>query len=274
MTTRRNFHTHTALCNHATGSVADYCEAAVAQGVTTLGISDHTPHPDGRWQSTRMAMAELPGYVQDIHDAAAAYPGLQVYAGIECEHVTEHLAFYQDELLGRHGLSYLIGAVHWYPYAGEWASLYGQPQMDAQRLHAYTDHIVELISSGYYAFIAHPDLFGVAYRGVDEELRACVRAIAQAAEACKVPLEINAYGLRKKKIEDGGSWRFMYPLMIFWEIVAEYQVPVIVNSDAHRPQDVWGNTDECLDIARRYSLHVVNDDFLVEKGLPVHNCGT
>jgi len=273
VTTRRNFHTHTALCKHASGGVADYCEAALAQGVTALGISDHTPHPDGRWQSTRMAMAELPGYVQAIRDAAAAYPSLRVHAGMECEHVTEHVAFYQDELLGRHGLAYLIGAAHWYPYAGEWVPIYGQ-QMDVQQLHAYTDHIVKTISSGHYAFIAHPDLFGVAYRGAGEELHACVRTIAQASVDCKVPLEINAYGLRKKMIEDGASWRFMYPLMTFWDMVAEYQAPVIVSSDAHRPQDVWGNTDECLDIARRFSLPVVNEDFLVDQGTSARGCGS
>jgi histidinol-phosphatase (PHP family) len=53
-----NWHTHTARCKHASGSVADYCAAAVAQGLADLGISDHPPFADGRWQSVRMDISE------------------------------------------------------------------------------------------------------------------------------------------------------------------------------------------------------------------------
>jgi histidinol-phosphatase (PHP family) len=273
VSTRRNFHTHTALCNHGTGEVADYCAAALTQGLSALGMSEHTPHPDGRWQQSRMLMDELPGYVQAVQAAAQSYPGLQIYMGMECEHVDEHLAFYQDELLGRYGFDYLISGTHWYPYDGEWQPIHRQ-QMTVSQLHAYTDHVVKAISSGLYAFVAHPDLLGAAYRGAGEELRACVRAIAQASVDCSVALEINAYGLRKPMIEDGASWRFMYPLMAFWEQAAEYPVPVIVNSDAHRPEDVWGNTDECLDIAQFFSLRVINDEFLLDSELSERAVGS
>ena len=49
MTITKNYHTHTYRCQHASGDVEDYCEAAVEQGLQVLGISDHTALPDDRW---------------------------------------------------------------------------------------------------------------------------------------------------------------------------------------------------------------------------------
>ena len=37
-----NFHTHTARCNHATGTDREYVEAAIRAGVKSLGFSDRT----------------------------------------------------------------------------------------------------------------------------------------------------------------------------------------------------------------------------------------
>ena len=41
----RNYHTHTALCNHAKGEIRDYVEAAVERGLKTIGFSCHAPYP-------------------------------------------------------------------------------------------------------------------------------------------------------------------------------------------------------------------------------------
>ena len=49
-----NWHTHTARCKHASGTVGEYCAAAAAYGLADLGISDHVPFADGRWHSVRL----------------------------------------------------------------------------------------------------------------------------------------------------------------------------------------------------------------------------
>ncbi|MDD4099436.1 MAG: histidinol-phosphatase [Lentisphaeria bacterium] len=257
--TRQNFHTHTRLCKHASGWIDDYCQAALSQGVTVLGFSDHTPYPDGRWHGVRMSLEELPAYAGAIAQAKGSHPGLTVLGGMECEHVTEYTDFFRETLLGQFGLDYLVGTLHAYLYHGEWTALYGKGITDDQ-LAAYADHFAAAIHSGLYAFIAHPDLFGVSLRGWSPAAEACSRTIIKAAATCQVPLEINAYGLRKKTIEDEDGPRRQYPLRRFWEIAAEYShLTVVVNSDAHAPQDVWGNTDEALDLARALNLRVVND---------------
>ena len=46
----------------------------------------------------------------------------------------------------------------------------------------------------------------------------------------------------------------MYPWLPFWELASEFDVRVIVNSDAHRPQDVSSNLQEAADIGIRCGL--------------------
>ena len=253
-----NWHTHTYRCKHADGDVADYCRAALDRGLTTLGFSDHTPLPDGRWSAVRMGMGELQEYVDAIDEARDQFPGLRIVKALECEYVPEFAEAYRDVFCGKHGMAYLVGGAHWYPYKGEWVSLYGVP-MTADMLRAYADHIIDSIGSGLFAFIAHPDLFGNVYYVWDGEARACSRAMLSAAADVGLPLEINAYGLRKPLIDTPAGPRRKYPWLPFWELAGECGVRAIVNSDAHEPHNVAGDMAEAAAIAQRFGLEVVAD---------------
>src|SRR5688572_6691111 len=115
-----NYHTHTYRCGHASGDAIDYARVAAAAGMRALGMSDHVPLPDDRWAEVRMDLVELDGYLAAIARAAAAEPGLTVLTGAECEYDAPYHAFYQDELLGRRGFDYLIGAAHFTEIDGRW----------------------------------------------------------------------------------------------------------------------------------------------------------
>jgi histidinol-phosphatase (PHP family) len=256
---RINFHTHTRLCKHADGIPADYCREAVEQGVMVLGFSDHTPYPVARWSSVRMDIEQLPQYVEWIRQAQDEFPQLKIIMGMECEYDPEHMNFFMDELVGKWGCKYLIGAAHHYLSKGEWVGLYGR-SMDDKLLWDYTDYLIEGISSGKFLFWAHPDVFGVCYKGWTSEADACSKAICEAAASAGIPLEINGYGLRKPMIEDSGEMRHLYPLRKFWDVAGEVGVKVVVCSDAHSPKDVWNNTDKCVEWAERVGLQVVNEE--------------
>ena len=38
-----DYHTHTFLCNHATGTIEGYVKAAIDKNLVEIGISDHFP---------------------------------------------------------------------------------------------------------------------------------------------------------------------------------------------------------------------------------------
>ena len=249
----KNYHTHTFRCKHATGDVSDYCQTALAQGLSVLGMSDHTALPDNRWPQIRMAFDELPDYCQAVDKAREKFSQLTILKGMECEFAEEYAAFYQEKLLGELQFDYLIGAAHYFPLNGEWVGSYGGTST-VTGLKAYADYFIQSMRSGLFTFMAHPDLFGNCYLSWDANTIAATQDIFEAAAALKMPLEINGYGLRKPKIATSHGTRCLYPWLPFWELASDYDIEVIVNSDAHHPKDVTGNMQEAFEIGEKFGL--------------------
>jgi histidinol-phosphatase (PHP family) len=240
-----NFHTHTYRCKHAEGDVADYCVKAIELGMETLGFSDHSALPDDRWLAARMPYEQLDEYIDAIDLARRTFTELTVLKGMECEYVPQFRAFYEDELLGERQFDYLAGASHYFldgtlPNGrNNWQGTYTRA-CDAPSLRAYADYTIDMMSTGLFAFIAHPDLFGVGYHTWDADAMACSTDILEAARSLDVAMEINALGFRKQANQAQDDPAPLYPWLPFWELAAEIGAPVIVNSDAHRPEDLQG----------------------------------
>ena len=175
----------------------------------------------------------------------------------------KYRTYLEDELLGRHGFDYLIGGAHYYPDPGRapaadaWVGTYGGTT-DARQLGAYAGHVVDMMESGLFAFIAHPDLFGNCYADWDEDTAACSRDIIAASKATGVPLEVNALGLRKQARRGPDPAFPLYPWRPFWELCAEYEVAVLVNADAHSPADLQGMTADACALADACGLALVD----------------
>jgi histidinol-phosphatase (PHP family) len=180
---------------------------------------------------------------------------------MECEFADSYTSFYRDTLLDELQFDYLIGAAHFFPLNGEWVGSYGGADTVAG-LRAYADYFIESMESGLFAFMAHPDLFGNCYHTWDLNTVSAAEDIFTAAADLKMPLEINGYGLRKPLIDTPEGKRRMYPWLPFWELAADYDITVVVNSDAHRPEDVGANMSEAAAIGERYGLQFADLGYL------------
>ena len=257
---RANYHTHTYLCKHASGDIADYCKKALQQHISILGFSDHMPIPDNRWHEVRMSCTELSGYCERIDQAKKDFPDLEILKALECEYIPEFKNFQREILLGKYKLDYLVQGNHNFLNGPNWESVFCS-NLNKRQLHLYTDSLITAMHTGLYAFIAHPDAFGTSYLTWDNETTACSRAILSAAEETHIPLELNTYGLRKPPKKTPNGMRPPYPLTEFWKLAAEYKIDVLINSDAHHPIDVWGNNDDGYDLAKKFQLNIVNESF-------------
>jgi len=250
---KRNLHTHTYRCKHAKGDVSDYCEYAVKYGLVELGISDHAPLPDNRWEFMRMNLLELNDYSKKISMAQVEYDEIKLYKGMECDYNSDYMSFYEDTLLGDYRFDYLIGSVHWFPHNGDLISINDGPRTGPE-LYSYINYLIQAISTGKFLFIAHPDIFYKRYRSWDENCEASCRDLLAAASNNDTPLEINGLGFRKPKINDGKTWRRPYPSNEFWALAAEFNISVVINSDAHRPKDIIANIGDGIELAEKYDL--------------------
>lgn len=78
--------------------------------------------------------------------------------------------------------------------------------------------------------------------------------ICKLAEQKHRTLEINVNGLHKQ-----GS---LYPDERFWKIVSEYQIGTIINSDAHRVENLCAKKEYGHQIQKRYCLKQSAQDII------------
>ena len=263
-----NWHSHTFRCKHAAGDVSDYCAAARRAGLTTLGISDHTPTRDGRWSGVRMDYDQMPDYVAAIARAEAEYPDIRLFRGLECEWVP---AFGRDwfagELRERFSLDFIAlaphsftmeeGSDHWYN------SFLRSPTIDEKAwLRGYARYVVEAIGTGLFDYVAHPDLMGCFCTAWTPDSAAAARDIVQAARDARLPLELNTSGFRKPWVTDtDGTSRPQYPWLPFWQIAAAEGARVIVNTDAHAPDLITASIREAYALADAAGLEILSPRF-------------
>ena len=91
--------------------------------------------------------------------------------------------------------------------------------------------MLEGLETGYYTYLAHPDLFMGAYPQFDKHCEEVARNICREAKKRQMPLEYNlgcvAYS------EQTGHTLFPHP--DFWQIVKEEDCEAIIGIDAHLP---------------------------------------
>ena len=72
-----DYHLHTPLCHHASGSPAEYARAAIEKGLSEIGFADHNPMPK-HFDDWRMSLDDLPNYFAMIQEARESFPALPI----------------------------------------------------------------------------------------------------------------------------------------------------------------------------------------------------
>ncbi|MGE5674762.1 MAG: histidinol-phosphatase HisJ family protein [Mycobacterium leprae] len=235
-----DYHVHTSRCGHATGRMAEYVEAAMAAGLAELGFSDHIPmywlpgdQPD---PTSAMAMSELESYVADVQRLQAQYKGFPIRLGLEADYIPGgegELA----RILALYPWDYVIGSVH---FMDDWnfdhpAYVARYAEWDIDLLYRrFFDLELAAIRSGFFDIMGHLDLIKKFGHRPTGDLREIYAAVADAAAAAGVAVELSTAGLRKPVHE-------YYPHQQLLAECARRGVPLVLSSDAHAPGEVaWG----------------------------------
>lgn len=229
-----DYHMHTHLCRHAEGRPVDMARAALAAGLTEIGLSDHNPMPHDDFDNWRMALAQLDEYWEDIERARAECPGLTIRAALEVDYLPGGEDWVR-ELAARRPWDYFIGSVH---YLSDGWDIDNPQKLDRWRARdpwevweAYFERLTAAAASGLFEIIGHADLpkkFGFV---PERDCTPLFTRFLGAAAAGGVAVEINTAGRRKE-------CREMYPSPAFLALAARMGVPLAFGSDAHRPAEV------------------------------------
>lgn len=233
---KTNYHTHNELCKHAFGSVMDYANAAYYANFDIIGMSDHGPYKNNPL-GFRMDYEELTTYIEGVKQAKDIYKEkMKVLLGLEMEYLPKYNDYY-NELLSTIGIEYLILGQHFFDdKKGDVSYVY-----DLQDTSGYVDYansIKDALQTGLFSMLAHPDLIFVHNFKWDYNCSKTTEIIVEAALKYKIPVELNANGVRKglSQFEDG--YRYPYPHIKFFEEVSAAKIPVMINSDCHQVKEL------------------------------------
>jgi histidinol-phosphatase (PHP family) len=229
--TLRDYHIHTPLCHHAVGEPIEYVAAAQAAGLSEIGFADHNPMPE-RFDDWRMSIEEFPRYLEMVR--AVQNRDFTVRLGLECDFLLGYEGWIET-LSKKADWDYLIGSVHyiapgWDVDNPKFIGRFTEGSVE-EIWETYWNLYVRCIESGLFDFVAHPDLpkkFGFRPGG---DLRRFYEPAVEALLRQNMAFEINTAGLRKKVGE-------IYPAYEFLGLAARAGVPVLINSDAHAPEEV------------------------------------
>lgn len=236
-----DYHVHTPLCRHAVGTPREMAAAAVARGFTEIGFADHAPTRE-RLDDWRMERSELPRYLEMIEEARASFPALTIRLGLE----VDWIAGQEDwiaELAAMAPWDFLIGSVHylapgWDVDNPRWIGRFTERPVE-EIWALYAAELERAVRSGWFDWVAHPDLpkkFGHRPAG---DLRRFYEPVIAALADMSGAFEINTAGLRKPAGE-------LYPAPGFLEMARAAGVPLVINSDAHAPEELGAGFAEAI----------------------------
>lgn len=236
-----DLHNHTTMCHHATGSVDDYIQKAIAEGITHLGFSEHAPmHFDPKY---RLAFEELEPYEQLIGEAKTRYKDqISVLLGYE----VDYLPRYEDRRIFSREVDYLIGSVHFIDEWGfdnpEFIGHYNSIDID-RTWERYFALIEAMAHSGRYDIVGHFDLLKVFNHRPKKDIRQLAQKALKAIKAADMVLEVNVAGVRKPVGE-------LYPGTDILQEAFALDIPICFGSDAHAPEQIGLYKEEAAAAAR------------------------
>ncbi len=247
---------HTPLCKHAEGWPDAYAKAAIKCGLTEIGFSDHNPMAK-KFDDWRMEYEEFPRYLDLVQASQQQFSdNLTIRLGLECDFIPGQESWI-DKLSQQAGFDYLIGSVHY--LEPDWAVDDPDPKWE-KRWDGSIEEIWEkywhlyrqCAASGLFDFLAHPDLvkkFGHRPAG---ELKRFYEPTIEVIAANNMTIEVSTAGLRK-------TCKEIYPSREFIELAFQANIPIVISSDAHRPEEVGADFDTAIklvsDIGYTQSAH-------------------
>jgi histidinol-phosphatase (PHP family) len=257
-----NYHTHHCICD-GKGEAADYARTAFEKNFDALGFSSHAPLPlANRWT---MPKEKFPAYCAEVRRLREAYEKrMEIYLGLEIDFISGEFGLGPNALAGfppesslswpPGGLDYYIGAVHLFPCGpGGYREVDHTPEeYEAIRDEKYGGDMRAFVS-GYYGYVrelvekfrppvlAHMDLIKKNNRGekyfreAEPWYRELVRGLIPRLAGARTIVEVNTGGIARGRTDT------VYPSPWILKLLREADIPVMLSSDAHVPEnlDAW-----------------------------------
>ena len=249
-----NYHSHCSFCD-GRAPFEEFVKEAIRQGFYSYGVSSHAPLPfPTQWT---MEWGQMEAYLDEFKNLRSKYADeIELYVGLEIDYLNEEsnpsVASFTEL-----PLDYRIGSVHLlYDAAGEVVDIDCSPAVFKERVdrhfngdvlrvvRMYFDRLFRMVELGGFDILGHADKMhynaSCYHPGLLDEpwYEALMKDYFSLVASRGYLVEINT-----KAYDSLGTF---YPNSRYWELMKEYQIKVLVNSDAHYPERINAGRMEAL----------------------------
>ena len=249
-----NYHSHCSFCD-GRAPLEEFVKEAISQGFYSYGVSSHAPLPfPTQWT---MEWGQMEAYLDEFKNLRQKYADeIELYVGLEIDYLNEE----SNPSVARFTelpLDYRIGSVHLlYDAAGEVVDIDCSPAVFKERVdrhfngdvlrvvRMYFDRLFRMVELGGFDILGHADKmhYNASYYhpGLLDEpwYEALMKDYFSLVASRGYLVEINT-----KAYDSLGTF---YPNSRYWELMKEYQIKILVNSDAHYPERINAGRMEAL----------------------------
>jgi histidinol-phosphatase (PHP family) len=263
---KTNYHTHTTFCD-GKDSPEKMVQAAIKKNFDILGFSSHAMYPhENDWH---LRLDQYGEYAETLAALKAKYRNqIEILTGYEVDFLPP-LCVPDRKTFAALGAEYIIGSVHYITnktdakFPADFLIADGRTEEVVQGLkkvfggdgkkavQTYFAAEREMLKHGGFDIAGHLDVIrkrnGVLhfFDETEEWYKRELEATAEAAAASGVIVEINTGGIARGAMNDA------YPSPDFLLALKKHDVPVMINSDAHRAEHL----DSGFELAKKHAIN-------------------
>jgi len=240
-----SMHNHTTLCNHATGSMQEYVEEAIAQNISYFAFSDHAPMSfDPEY---RMSVEQCDMYEKNVLALKEKYAkDIQILLAYEVDFMNDSPIKYFEPRVFNAKVDYLIGSVHFLSQWGfdnyEYVKEYKSKNID-DLWQEYFDAICALAKCGKFDVVGHLDLIKVFNFMPKKDIRLIAQEAIKQIKKHNLVVEINGSGLRKPVKEQ-------YPSIDLLQMCYDNDIDITLSTDSHKIEHISSGLEEVHQMAK------------------------
>ena len=246
-----NHHTH-SLYSDGSSQPEEYITEAISKGFNLLGFTEHSPLPFENTFSFKKENKDE--YIALLNSLKHKYSGqIAIYSGMEMDYIPGMSENF-SKVKADYKLNFIIGSVHlikpenkdelWFTDGPDYRiydkgleELFGGDIRKA--VTTYYNQLNEMIENQHFDIIGHFDKIKMHNRDrffKEEETwyQALVNETLGLIQDRDIIIEVNTRGIYKQRSET------TYPGIEILKQIKEMRIPVMVNSDAHKPQELDG----------------------------------
>ena len=264
---RFDYHMHFEYGDYDETWAEGFFTAAKAHGLDEIGVSEHThtfpefeqlyyddlildSSPVGEFQKTWLHTNKFKHTLKDYFDFMARLKkNHAVKIGIEVCNFRDQSAV--KKILDAWDFDYRIGSVHFlWGWGFDASKLISEwSRHDLRDIWAeYAAQVELLAASGNYDILGHPFNVRLFKHFPDFDTTQYLERVAAALKRADMAVDVNTGTLYRYPVAE------ISPYADFMKLVAAYNLPVTINSDAHRPEDCGKFFEEAAAYVRSFGI--------------------